>query len=143
MIYLLEEFSVYKDTWKMTFYFIGAAAILIGLFWTYYQQIKREEKAKKEGKYNSIYTKDEDVIESMDYVPIKKKQNYTYPNLENHYDVYQNDNKLNINTSSDRVEESSNNTSLIDSNNEINLANSNIIQNNIETNNNINNNEVK
>ena len=26
----------YSDTWRITFYFVGALAILIGVFWTIY-----------------------------------------------------------------------------------------------------------
>ena len=84
----MEQFSgvnkKYNDTWMLTFYFIAALAILIGLFWTIYKKNKYDKKNKLNE--NTIYNKSYDAIENMDAEP-KRKENMNY------YDVYQNENK--------------------------------------------------
>ena len=88
MIYFLEQLNTYNDTWKMTFYFVFAIAILLGLFWTLYKMYKQDDLKKNKLKENIIYNKPYDAIENMNISP-KRKNN----KLQNHYDVYQNENK--------------------------------------------------
>ena len=88
MIYFLEQLNTYSDTWKMTFYFVFAIAILLGLFWTLYKMYKQDDLKENKLKENIIYNKPYDAIENMNISP-KRKNN----KLQNHYDVYQNENK--------------------------------------------------
>ena len=48
MIFILEALSYYEDTWNITFYYVVAIALLLGLGWTFYQMYGKGEK-KKEG----------------------------------------------------------------------------------------------
>ena len=65
MFYLLEVSNAYNDTsWELTFYFVASLALLIGIFWTYYNVfIKKNKKKKTELKENIIYNNPEDTIE--------------------------------------------------------------------------------
>lgn len=65
MFYLLEVSNTYNDTsWELTFYFVASLALLIGIFWTYYNVfIKKNKKKKTELKENIIYNNPEDTIE--------------------------------------------------------------------------------
>ena len=64
MFYLLEVSNTYNDTsWELTFYFVASLALLIGIFWTYYNVfIKKNKKKKTELKENIIYNNPEDTI---------------------------------------------------------------------------------
>ena len=75
MIYLLEALDYYEDTWRITFYFVAALALLIGLLWTYDQVFIKGEKKKQPLKENIIYNNSDDVIENYNIEP-KKKNNY-------------------------------------------------------------------
>ena len=75
MFYLLEVFNTYNDTsWELTFYFVASLALLIGIFWTYYNVfIKKNKKKKTELKENIIYNNPEDTIEES-YKDTKRKK---------------------------------------------------------------------
>ena len=74
MINLLEVVKNYNDSWNLTFYFVGALALLIGAFWTYIQVFVKPTKKKIATKENIIYQNTEDTIEDGDkYYKIKKK----------------------------------------------------------------------
>ena len=90
MINMLEVLNTYDDTWAITFYFVAAIAIMIGLLWTVYQIHKQE---KKNGKIqeNVIYNKTDDLIESMDVLPERKRKKTN--ESTNYYDPYQVENK--------------------------------------------------
>ena len=91
MIYFLEELDTYSDTWKMTFYFVFAIAILLGLFWTLFKMYKMDNQKKNKLKENIIYNKPFDAIENNDIIPKSKK--VEMKKIQNHYDVYQTENK--------------------------------------------------
>lgn len=86
MINLLEVVE-YTDSWNMTFYYVGALVLLIGIFWTYMQVfVKGAGKKKKEPlKENIIYHDTEDVIEESFKEPKPNKNNkkYYYKNNNN------------------------------------------------------------
>lgn len=75
MFYLLEVSNTYNDTsWELTFYFVASLALLIGIFWTYYNVfIKKNKKKKTELKENIIYNNPEDTIEES-YKDTKKRK---------------------------------------------------------------------
>lgn len=75
MFYLLEVSNTYNDTsWELTFYFVASLALLIGIFWTYYNVfIKKNKKKKTELKENIIYNNPEDTIEES-YKDTKRKK---------------------------------------------------------------------
>ena len=75
MFYLLEVSNTYNDTsWKLTFYFVASLALLIGIFWTYYNVfIKKNKKKKTELKENIIYNNPEDTIEES-YKDTKRRK---------------------------------------------------------------------
>ena len=75
MFYLLEVSNTYNDTsWELTFYFVASLALLIGIFWTYYNVfIKKNKKKKTELKENIIYNNPEDTIEES-YKDTKRRQ---------------------------------------------------------------------
>lgn len=75
MFYLLEVFNTYNDTsWELTFYFVASLALLIGIFWTYYNVfVKKNKKKKTELKENIIYNNPEDTIEES-YKDTKKRK---------------------------------------------------------------------
>ena len=109
MIYLLEALNYYEDTWKITFYFVAALALLIGLLWTYYQVFIKGEKKKQPLKENIIYYNSEDIIENYNIEPKKKIDyepinNYKINNYLNEID----NQKLN-NTSNEFKKEKTNN----------------------------------
>lgn len=85
MFNILEVNSTFNDTWRMTFYFIVAIAILLGLLWTVFQLYKND---KKKNTSNEIYDKSYDAIEEDN---IKRKNKNT-----NYYDVYQTSRKKNL-----------------------------------------------
>ena len=91
MIYFLEELNTFDDTWKMTFYFVAAIAILLGLFWTLYKMYKQDNLKGNKLKENIIYNKSYDAIENLNALPQKKQKIQTQ--IENYYDVYQNENR--------------------------------------------------
>lgn len=84
MINILETITKYNDSWNLTFYYIAALALLIGIFWTYLQVFVKPLKKKQALQENVIYNHPEDVIEESDKVPLKKKNNnknkYYYKN---------------------------------------------------------------
>ena len=84
MINILETVTKYNDSWNLTFYYIAALALLIGIFWTYLQVFVKPLKKKQALQENVIYNHPEDVIEESDKVPLKKKNNnknkYYYKN---------------------------------------------------------------
>ena len=84
MINILETITKYNDSWNLTFYYIVALALLIGIFWTYLQVFVKPLKKKQALQENVIYNHPEDVIEESDKVPLKKKNNnknkYYYKN---------------------------------------------------------------
>lgn len=88
MINILETVTKYNDSWNLTFYYIAALALLIGIFWTYLQVFVKPLKKKQALQENVIYNHPEDVIEESDKVPLKKKNNnknkYYYKN-KNYY----------------------------------------------------------
>lgn len=90
MFNILETVDKYNDTWKMTFYFIAALAIMIGLLWTLYQMIKKDTSKQKKLKENVIYNKSYDAIENENLTKNKKDSN----RVINYYDVYQNESKI-------------------------------------------------
>ena len=49
MLNLLENAVTYNDaSWEMTFYFVAVLALLIGMFWTYYNVfLKRRSKKNR------------------------------------------------------------------------------------------------
>ena len=61
MIKIIETVNYNKDTWNITFYFVAALAILLGLLWTVMQSKKNEKKDLNE---NIIYNNSEDLIEN-------------------------------------------------------------------------------
>ena len=75
MFYLLEVYNTYNDTyWELTFYFVASLALLIGIFWTYYNVfIKKNKKKKTELKENIIYNNPEDTIEES-YKDTKRRK---------------------------------------------------------------------
>ena len=75
MFYLLEVSNTYNDTsWELTFYFVASLALLIGIFWTYYNVlIKKNKKKKTELKENIIYNNPEDTIEES-YKDTKRRK---------------------------------------------------------------------
>ena len=75
MFYLLEVSNTYNDTsWELTFYFVASLALLIGIFWTYYNVfIKKNKKKKTELKENIIYNNPEDNIEEY-YKDTKRRK---------------------------------------------------------------------
>ena len=75
MFYLLEVSNTYNDTsWELTFYFVASLALLIGIFWTYYNVfIKKNKKKKTELKENIIYNNLEDTIEES-YKDTKRRK---------------------------------------------------------------------
>lgn len=75
MFYLLEVSNAYNDTsWELTFYFVASLALLIGIFWTYYNVfIKKNKKKKTELKENIIYNNPEDTIEES-YKDTKRRK---------------------------------------------------------------------
>ena len=75
MINILETVTKYNDSWNLTFYYIAALALLIGIFWTYLQVFVKPLKKKQALQENVIYNHPEDVIEESDKVPLKKKNN--------------------------------------------------------------------
>ncbi|MBR3661255.1 MAG: hypothetical protein IKN63_05100 [Bacilli bacterium] len=79
MLNLLEIAGSYDDSWRLTFYFILALVILLGLIWTVLQIYKKD---KKNNKTNVIYDKPYDAIEDNNNNS-KKNKNVNY------YDVYQ------------------------------------------------------
>ena len=80
MINILETIT-YSDPWSLTFYYIAAIAILIGLFWTYIQVfVKKPKKKKMDLKENVIYQHEDDMIEkSEDYY----EEKYSHSNKSN------------------------------------------------------------
>ena len=84
MINILETVTKYNDSWNLTFYYIAALALLIGIFWTYLQVFVKPLKKKQALQENVIYNHPEDVIEESNKVPLKKKNNnknkYYYKN---------------------------------------------------------------
>lgn len=115
MINFLDTINNYDDTWKMTFYFVFALALIIGIFWTLFQMSKYNKKNKTN--QNTIYNKSEDVIENMDITPQRKKQEII--NNENYYDVYQTEakkEKYEMNIEKENALESAND---IEDNNEL------------------------
>ena len=78
MIKFIETVNYYEDTWNITFYFLIALALLIGIFWTVFQSFKNSKSNKLSE--NTIYNNPEDVIEQ--YEPTKKgrESNETYNN---------------------------------------------------------------
>lgn len=90
MFNILETVDKYNDTWKMTFYFVAAIAIMIGLFWTIRQMIKKDASKQNKLKENLIYNKSYDAIENDSLNKKKKDDN----RVINYYDVYQNENKI-------------------------------------------------
>ena len=89
MINYLDAVNYYKDTWNITFYFIVAIALIIGIFWTILQANKKKKKDMLEE--NIIYNHSEDMIE--DYQPLKKGRedtpinNYVVPNQNKEYNI--------------------------------------------------------
>lgn len=81
MINILETVTKYNDSWNLTFYYIAALALLIGIFWTYLQVFVKPLKKKQALQENVIYNHPEDIIEESDKVPLKKKNN----NKNKHY----------------------------------------------------------
>ena len=79
MINLLETVKNYNDSWNLTFYFIGALALLIGAFWTYMQVFVKPHKKKVVLKENVIYQNSEDTIEesTRKYEPKKTTKSKT------------------------------------------------------------------
>lgn len=78
MLNILENVVTYNDSsWEMTFYFVTVLALLIGMFWTYYNVFlkKKSKKVKKELTENIIYNNTEDVIEES-YKDNKKTRKY-------------------------------------------------------------------
>ncbi len=73
MIFILEALNYYDDIWSITFYFLVALALLLGLLWTYYQVIIKGGKKKEPLKENVIYNHSDDVIENYDIEPKKKE----------------------------------------------------------------------
>ena len=75
MFYLLEVSNTYNDTsWELTFYFVASLALLIGIFWTYYNVfVKKNKKKKTELKENIIYNNPEDTIEES-YKDTKRRK---------------------------------------------------------------------
>ena len=75
MFYLFEVSNTYNDTsWELTFYFVASLALLIGIFWTYYNVfIKKNKKKKTELKENIIYNNPEDTIEES-YKDTKRRK---------------------------------------------------------------------
>lgn len=75
MFYLLEVSNTYNDTsWELTFYFVASLALLIGIFWTYYNVfIKKNKRKKTELKENIIYNNPEDTIEES-YKDTKRRK---------------------------------------------------------------------
>ena len=101
MLNILEVLNTYDDKWRMTFYFVAALAILIGFFWTYYQMYKNEDKNKKSSKEkNAIYDHPMDILEDIDLIPIKRKEDTS---IQNYYDVYQTENKKRIASDKDEL----------------------------------------
>lgn len=79
MLNLLENAVTYNDaSWEMTFYFVAVLALLIGMFWTYYNVFlkRRSKKSRKELTENIIYNNPEDIIEESykDNKKIKKQK---------------------------------------------------------------------
>lgn len=79
MLNLLENAVTYNDaSWEMTFYFVAVLALLIGMFWTYYNVFlkRRSKKSRKELTENIIYNNPEDTIEESykDNKKIKKQK---------------------------------------------------------------------
>lgn len=79
MLNLLENAVTYNDaSWEMTFYFVAVLALLIGMFWTYYNVFlkRRSKKNSKELTENIIYNNPEDIIEESykDNKKIKKQK---------------------------------------------------------------------
>ncbi len=79
MLNLLENAVTYNDaSWEMTFYFVAVLALLIGMFWTYYNVFlkRRSKKNRKELTENIIYNNPEDTIEESykDNKKIKKQK---------------------------------------------------------------------
>ena len=89
MIKLLEISNQYSDTWNLTFYFVAAVVILIGIMWAYYQAFIKPDK-KKDLKENIIYNHSDDLIEK-ELFPKKKKKLNDEP--DNYYSVFSNTNK--------------------------------------------------
>lgn len=57
--------SQYNDSWNITFYYVTVLALLIGIFWTYFQVfVKGNDGRKKTLKENTIYQQTDDVIET-------------------------------------------------------------------------------
>ena len=85
MLHLIEiANNTYNDTWKMTFYYVLALAILLGLLWTVYKEYRNEKKAIKT---NEIYDKPYDAIEED--VFLRKKGKTSKENqVTNYYDIY-------------------------------------------------------
>lgn len=78
MLNLLENAVTYNDaSWEMTFYFVAVLALLIGMFWTYYNVFlkRRSKKNRKELTENIIYNNPEDTIEES-YKDNKKTKKY-------------------------------------------------------------------
>ncbi len=97
MIYLLEEATngKFDDSFTATFYYIAVLAILIGIFWTYFQVFVRGKKKDKEDlKENVIYQNTEDVIEEASKDEYYRKKN---KNKNRNYNYYTNNNNSNNN----------------------------------------------
>ena len=97
MIFILEALSYYEDTWNITFYYIVAVALLIGIGWTYYQVFIKGEKKKEKLKENVIYNHSNDIIEDYDFEPKKKKNlvpmnNYVIKDFESKEEKVKSDN---------------------------------------------------
>ena len=90
MFEILDMINTYDDTWRMTFYFVAAVAILIGLFWTILQSEKQKKNDLNE---NTIYNKSYDAIERDDILLHKKRISKDKDEIQNYYDVYQSENK--------------------------------------------------
>lgn len=101
MIKFIETVNYYKDTWDITFYFVVAVALIIGILWTVIKLNKNEKKALTE---NIIYNHSEDLIEQ--YEPNKKKsresdtynnyviQNHNENDTVNYYDIKEEKNDI-------------------------------------------------
>ena len=117
MLNLLEVVGLYDDTWKITFYFVLAVAILLGLVWTVLQVYKNDKKANKT---NVIYDKSYDAIEESTNSKKSKKDNQE---VVNYYDVYQTAKKtskgdrINLDDDENKEENISNNKKTIKANN--------------------------
>ncbi len=103
MIYLLEEATTkFDDSFTATFYYIAVLALLIGVFWTYFQVFVRgRKKSNTDTKENTIYQNTEDIIEEADkeyYYNKKNKnnsKNYNYNYKKNNNNKNKNNNNRN------------------------------------------------